>query len=56
MLHYRAVAATPFRKACDIALTVFGFVAMAYTTTLTVISWAATPAEPLPGFCDNSGN
>lgn len=53
MLHYRAVARTRFRKACDVLLCVFGFVVMAYTTALTLKSWASGSAEPgLPSYCE----
>lgn len=54
MLHYKAVARSKFWKWSDIILCVFGFVAMAYTTSLTVMSWAN--AEPkAPGYCDKKG-
>jgi len=53
MLHYKAVAKTRFRKICDILLCIFGFIVMAYTTSLTVISWASGIEEPgLPSYCD----
>lgn len=54
MLHYRGVARTRFWKYSDIVLCIFGFVAMAYTTALTVMSWASEePKEP--GYCDRRG-
>ncbi|OTB07756.1 hypothetical protein M426DRAFT_317649 [Hypoxylon sp. CI-4A] len=53
LLHYKGVARTRIRKVTDIALCVFGFIAMAYTTSLTVISWASGPTGPaLPKYCD----
>ncbi|KAI1375214.1 vacuolar amino acid transporter 3 [Hypoxylon crocopeplum] len=53
MLHYKGVATTRTRKISDIALCIFGFIAMAYTTSLTVISWASGPSGPsLPKYCD----
>ncbi|KAL1881820.1 hypothetical protein Daus18300_000873 [Diaporthe australafricana] len=53
MLHYRAVARSTLWKASDVALCIFGFVAMAYTTILTVQSWASGETGPnLPGYCD----
>lgn len=56
MLHYRAVARTPWWKISDIILCIFGFVAMAYTTALTVKSWAGGESGPsLPGYCDKRG-
>lgn len=56
MLHYRAVARSTLWKASDIALCIFGFVAMAYTTVLTVKSWADGDTGPvLPGYCDTKG-
>lgn len=51
MLHYKAVARTKFWKWSDILLCVFGFIAMAYTTSLTVLSWA-NAAPKNPGYCD----
>ncbi|KAI5461495.1 transmembrane amino acid transporter protein-domain-containing protein [Mariannaea sp. PMI_226] len=55
MLHYKAVARTRFWRWSDIGLCIFGFVAMAYTTSLTVMSWAN--AEPKqPGYCDTRGS
>lgn len=54
MLHYKAVARSKFWKYSDIFLCLFGFSAMAYTTSLTVMSWAN--AEPkMPGYCDKKG-
>ncbi|OAA54296.1 amino acid transporter [Niveomyces insectorum RCEF 264] len=54
MLHYRAVARSRLWKASDVALCIFGFVAMAYTTSLTILSWANASTEPaLPSYCDS---
>jgi len=56
MLHYKAVARNRFWKVSDVALTIFGFIAMGYTTTLTVYSWASAPSAPrVPGYCDGKG-
>ena len=56
MLHYKAVARTRWRKWSDVLLCVFGFVAMAYTTSLTVMSWAnSSGGEKLPSYCDLKG-
>ncbi|KAI8633067.1 transmembrane amino acid transporter protein-domain-containing protein [Xylariaceae sp. FL1651] len=52
LLHYKAVATTRTRKISDIFLCVFGFIAMGYATSLTVISWASGPSKPHPGYCD----
>jgi len=53
MLHFRAIAKNNFRKTCDVILCIFGFAVMAYTTSLTVISWISGPDEvPVPGYCD----
>jgi len=46
MLHYKAVAKTTVWRCVDIILGIFGFVAMAYTTSLTVMSWANGSAAP----------
>lgn len=55
MLHYKAVARSKLWKATDVILCVFGFVAMAYTTSLTVMSWANGSGEGLPSYCDKRG-
>ncbi|GAB1314954.1 hypothetical protein MFIFM68171_05164 [Madurella fahalii] len=56
MLHYRAVARNRFRKLSDILLCVFGFVAMAYTTSLTIMSWANDSGSGgMPSYCDSKG-
>lgn len=56
MLHYRGVARSALWKFSDVALCVFGFIAMAYTTTLTVMSWAgAGEGGESPGYCDAKG-
>ncbi|KAI0119955.1 transmembrane amino acid transporter protein-domain-containing protein [Nemania sp. FL0031] len=52
LLHYRAVATTRFRKVSDIFLCIFGFIAMGYATSLTVISWVSGPSKTAPGYCD----
>ncbi|KAL3428291.1 amino acid transporter [Phlyctema vagabunda] len=53
MLHYKGVAKTSFRKACDVLLCIFGLIVMVYTTSLTVISWAGGDSAPkLPGYCE----
>ncbi|KAI1438775.1 transmembrane amino acid transporter protein-domain-containing protein [Xylaria sp. CBS 124048] len=52
LLHYRAVARTRARKLSDIFLCIFGFIAMGYATTLTVLSWVNGPGKPTPGYCD----
>lgn len=54
MLHYKAVARSTLWRASDVALCVFGFVAMAYTTSLTILSWANASTEPpMPRYCDS---
>jgi proton-coupled amino acid transporter len=54
MLHYKAIARTKFWRVADIVLCIFGFIAMAYATTLTAMSWAS--ADPKnPGYCDKRG-
>jgi proton-coupled amino acid transporter len=53
MLHYRGVAKNVAWKAADVLLCIFGFIVMAYTTSLTIISWASGNEEPsLPSYCD----
>ncbi|KFA77721.1 hypothetical protein S40288_00470 [Stachybotrys chartarum IBT 40288] len=54
LLHYKAVARSWLWKMSDILLCIFGVVAMVYTTSLTIVSWAN--AEPkAPGYCDKRG-
>lgn len=56
LLHYKAVARNRFWRVSDVVLTIFGFVAMAYTTVLTVKAWAGESGGPqLPGYCDPEG-
>lgn len=55
MLHYRGVARNRFWKISDVLLCVFGLIAMAYTTSLTVMSWASSPGKTLPSYCDSKG-
>ncbi|KAH6840905.1 transmembrane amino acid transporter protein-domain-containing protein [Chaetomium sp. MPI-CAGE-AT-0009] len=55
MLHYKGVAKSALRRWSDILLCVFGFIAMAYTTSLTVMSWANSPGGELPTHCENKG-
>ena len=53
MLHYKAVAKSLAWKAADVILCIFGLIVMAYTTSLTVISWASGDKERgLPSYCD----
>ncbi|KAK8065599.1 Vacuolar amino acid transporter 3 [Apiospora hydei] len=52
LLHYRGVARGRLWKISDICLCIFGVVAMAYTTTLTVMSWASSSGSGLPKYCD----
>ncbi|EFQ27874.1 transmembrane amino acid transporter [Colletotrichum graminicola] len=57
LLHYKAVAKNKLWKISDIVLCVFGLIAMAYTTTLTVYSWAGGSSEPSPpAYCDRRGH
>ncbi|KAJ2904024.1 putative vacuolar amino acid transporter [Zalerion maritima] len=52
LLHYRGVARNRFWKIADVVLCAFGFIAMTYTTSLTVMQWSS-PGEKLPGYCDS---
>ncbi|KAI9739566.1 MAG: neutral amino acid transporter [Cirrosporium novae-zelandiae] len=52
MLHYKKVARTTFAKALDVGLGIFGLVGMVYTTTLTMMNWAAGNEVKSPGYCD----
>jgi solute carrier family 36 (proton-coupled amino acid transporter) len=56
MLHYKAVAKSALWKWADIVLGIFGFIAMAYTTSQTVMSWANSgEGGGLPSHCDTKG-
>ena len=52
IMHLKAIAHTRFQQLVDILLCVVGAVAMAYTTTLTLKSWASGAAGKEPGYCD----
>ncbi|KAI9772395.1 MAG: neutral amino acid transporter [Geoglossum umbratile] len=52
MLHFKAVARTRFHRWTDVALVIFGFIVMIYTTSLTVKSWATKTTVKTPGYCD----
>jgi len=52
LLHYKGVSTARWQKVSDIILIVFGCIAMAYTTALTVKSWVAGEAPKTPGYCD----
>lgn len=57
MLHYKAVAKSTLWKWSDIGLCIFGLIAMGYTTSLTVMSWASegTGGGPPGGYCNSKG-
>ena len=38
-MHYRAVSTKAWQKIADVALVIFGFVVMVYTTGLTLFNW-----------------
>lgn len=52
LMHYRAVATRPWQRVADVILVIVGFVAMAYTTGITAISWAQGSQAKPPGYCD----
>ncbi|KAL9101132.1 MAG: hypothetical protein Q9163_003576 [Psora crenata] len=52
MVHFRAVAASRSQKISDVVLCIFGVLVMAYTTSLTIKSWASSPTRiESPGYC-----
>ncbi|AEO63348.1 uncharacterized protein THITE_2108459 [Thermothielavioides terrestris NRRL 8126] len=56
MLHFKAVAKSALQRWSDILLCIFGFAAMAYTTSLTVMSWANdSGGGGLPSHCKTKG-
>ncbi|KAF2221807.1 transmembrane amino acid transporter protein-domain-containing protein [Elsinoe ampelina] len=53
MMHYRVVSTKLWQRIADVSLVIFGFVVMAYTTTLTIISWTSgSGGGKAPGYCD----
>ena len=52
-MHYRVVSTRTWQKIADIALVIFGFCIMAYTTGLTVYSWIYGHRQNSPGYCDD---
>ena len=52
MLHFKAVANSQKQRIIDIALPVFGFVVMVYTTALTIKSWVSGSNSRPRGYCD----
>ncbi|KAK5110814.1 hypothetical protein LTR62_005525 [Meristemomyces frigidus] len=52
MMHYRVVSTRTWQKVFNVFLVVFGFAMMAYTTSLTVVSWAHGSEAKPPGYCD----
>lgn len=52
-MHYRVAATRPWQKGSDLALVVFGFVVMAYTTGLTINNWIYGSNVKPPGYCDD---
>lgn len=51
-MHLKAIAHNRVQQLVDILLCVIGVAAMAYTTTLTLKSWAAGATGKEPGYCD----
>ncbi|QDS67443.1 hypothetical protein FKW77_000451 [Venturia effusa] len=52
MLHYKAISRTWYSRFADVALIIFGFVVMVYTTSLTIQSWISGGEAKSPGYCD----
>ncbi|KAE8452440.1 hypothetical protein EG329_000342 [Mollisiaceae sp. DMI_Dod_QoI] len=55
LLHFKGVAKSRFRKACDVLLCVFGLVVMVYTTGQTIVSWGTNTGKPALSYCDKKG-
>ncbi|GAB7359414.1 hypothetical protein MBLNU230_g6063t1 [Neophaeotheca triangularis] len=53
LMHHRAVATRSWQRWSDLALVVFGFIVMAYTTGLTVRNWVYGNNVKPPGYCDD---
>lgn len=53
MLHYRGVSRTFWQRLADVALIIFGFVGMAYTTGMTIHGWITGGETKSPGYCDS---
>ncbi|TLD39144.1 amino acid transporter-like protein [Venturia nashicola] len=52
MLHYKAISRTWYSRFADVALIIFGFIVMVYTTSLTIQSWVSGGEAKSPGYCD----
>jgi proton-coupled amino acid transporter len=52
MLHYKAISRHWYSRVADVALIVFGFIVMVYTTSLTVKSWVGGGDVKPPSYCD----
>ncbi|KAK3670113.1 hypothetical protein LTR78_010053 [Recurvomyces mirabilis] len=52
LMHYRVVSTRTWQKVVNVFLVIFGFAIMAYTTTLTAVSWAHGSQAKPPGYCD----
>ena len=52
ILHLKAIAHSRFQQVIDVLLCILGAVAMVYTTTLTLKSWASGGGRKEPGYCD----
>lgn len=52
MMHYRVVAERLWQRIADVLLVILGFLAMGYTTTLTIMSWVQGEQQHSPGYCD----
>ncbi|KAI6904136.1 vacuolar amino acid transporter 3 [Hortaea werneckii] len=52
LMHYRAVSTKAWQKIADVALVIFGFVVMVYTTGLTLFNWVYGDNIKPPGYCD----
>jgi len=53
LLHLKAVSRTTWQRMADYALAVFGILACAYTTALTIQQWAGGSQVKAPGYCDS---
>jgi solute carrier family 36 (proton-coupled amino acid transporter) len=53
MLHYRGVSRTFWQRFADMALIIFGFIGMAYTTGMTIRGWIEGGQPKSPGYCDS---
>ena len=52
LIHFKAIAQPRWSRTVDLSFCFFGFILMAYTSAITVMSWAGGSEPATPGYCD----